>query len=308
MATDAAVSGTVPGKRLEEGRVSISSQEAEARRLAALLPPLLVAAERVAATVAGSHGRRRAGPGETFWQYRARQPGDSVTAIDWRQSARGQRLYVRETEWAAAQTIWLWCDCSPSMAWRGSRDRPEKGERALVLGLALAALLLRAGERVAVPGGGTGRGGSLARLAHALAAAAPRELPGAAGLARHGEAVLLSDFLMPLEQVEATVRSLAATGAAGHLVQVLDPAEEALPYEGRLRFAGLEGEGETLVRRAEDLRRPYAERMAAHRDGLSAIARAAGWSFAVHHTDQPPEAALLALHVRLGATRRGSRK
>ena len=47
---------------------------AEARRAEALgarLPPLLVAAERVAATVAqGVHGRRRVGQGDSFWQFR----------------------------------------------------------------------------------------------------------------------------------------------------------------------------------------------------------------------------------------------
>jgi uncharacterized protein (DUF58 family) len=265
---------------------------------------------------AGAHGRRRTGPGETFWQFRSGQPGDPAAAIDWRQSARGQRLYVRETEWAAAQTVWLWCDRSPSMAWRSQRDLPDKGARAAVLGLALAALLLKAGERVGVlgrQGSAPGRAGmDLGRIGHALLAAGPGELsgdlPGAAGLPRHGEVVLVSDFLQPLQRIEAAVRALAATGASGQMVQVLDPAEETLPFAGRVRFAGLEGEGETLVRRAEDLRDGYGERLTRHRDGLAAIAGAAGWGLTTHHTDQPPEAALLALHVRLAGPRRGGRR
>jgi uncharacterized protein (DUF58 family) len=277
-------------------------RENQARRLAERLPPLLVAAERIAATVAaGAHGRRRTGPGETFWQFRRYQAGDSAAAIDWRQSARGERLFVRETEWAAAQTVWLWCDGSASMAWRSERDLVEKGERAQLLALALAALALKGGERVAALGGGlppTAGAGALERLARAFddCRAAPVALPS-----RHGEAVLFSDFLAPLEETEALVRRLAAAGVAGHLLQVLDPAEETLPFTGRVRFAGLEGEGEQLVRRAEDLRDGYARRLAAHRDGVAAIARGFGWSFAVHHTDQPPQAALLALHMRLSA-------
>lgn len=284
----------------------------QAQSLAARLPPLLVAAERVAATVAGGiHGRRRAGSGETFWQYRHSQPGDSAAAIDWRRSARTQGLFVRETEWSAAQTVWLWRDGSPSMAWRSTPERPEKRERAELLILALAALLLRGGERVALLSGAlppTTGGGALRRLAAAL----PTEpvglgLPAVNGLPRHAELVLASDFLLPLEVLDTDIRALAATGAIGHLLQVLDPAEESLSFAGRIRFTGLEGEGEALVRRAEDLRDAYAGRLAAHRDGLAAIARRVGWTFAVHHTDQPPQHALLALSARLATPRIGAR-
>ena len=118
-------------------------------------------------------------------------------------------------------------------------------------------------------------------------------------LPHHATVVLAGDFLAPLEETAAWIGGLAATGASGHLVQVLDPAEESLPYDGRVRFQGLEGEGELLARRAEDLRTPYVERLAAHRDGLAALARSVGWSFAPHRTDQPPQHALLALYARL---------
>jgi uncharacterized protein (DUF58 family) len=286
-----------------------TASEHQAQDLAARLPPLLVAAERIAATVAqGAHGRRRTGPGETFWQFRRYQPGDPATAIDWRQSARSDPLFVRETEWSAAQTGWLWRDPSASMAWRSSPALPEKRERAELLLLALAALLLRGGERVALLSGAlapTGGSGALGRLARALATeTAGAGLPTAPP-PRHAALVLIGDFLAPLEDIDAQVGRLAAAGASGHLLQVLDPAEETLPYRGRVRFAGLEGEGETVVRRTEDIRTAYIERLNAHRDGLAAIARSAGWTFALHHTDQPPQLALLALHAALAAPRTG---
>ncbi len=124
-----------------------------AERLGTPLPPLLVAAERVAATVtAGLHGRRRVGPGETFWQFRHYQSGDPVRSIDWRRSARSDSLYVCEHEWQAAQSVWLWCDGSPSMAYHAQATLPTKGERAALLCMALAVLLMRAGERVALLG------------------------------------------------------------------------------------------------------------------------------------------------------------
>ena len=102
--------------------------------LAAKLPPLLIAAERVAATVAqGVHGRRRVGLGESFWQFRSYEPGDPPQRIDWRQSAKSDRVFIRQTEWEAAQSAWLWRDGSPSMRYRSAPTLPEKRERAEVL-------------------------------------------------------------------------------------------------------------------------------------------------------------------------------
>jgi uncharacterized protein (DUF58 family) len=279
---------------------SAGTSALRAEALAGRLPPLVVAAERVAATVMqGVHGRRRAGQGDAFWQFRPYAPGDSVNRIDWRQSAKSDRLFLRETEWEAAQSVALWRDAGPTMGWRGGADRPQKGERAEMLLLALASLLLRGGERVRLLGerrAYAGRG-AMASLAEALG----RHRPGPAddGLPRHARAVLFGDFLQPLEETRAAVAALAARGVRGHLLQVLDPAEETLPYAGRIRFEGLLAEQPLLLPRVEGVRELYAERLAAHRAGLQAIAAAAGWRFATHRTDAPPEAALLGLWTAL---------
>jgi uncharacterized protein (DUF58 family) len=282
-------------------------------RLAAVLPPLLVRAERVAATVAqGVHGRRRVGTGDTFWQFRRYEFGDPTQRIDWRRSAKSDALFIRETEWEAAASVWLWCDVSPSMAYRSSPRLPEKGDRAALLLLALTALLVRGDEHVALLGAGLpprpGRP-ALNRLAlilerwrQKLDAAPAGSLPGYEILPRHGQLVLIGDLLAPLEETDALVRRFAGHGVKGHLVQVLDPAEETLPFAGRNRFEGLEGEGEVLIRRTEAVRGAYVDRLAAHRDGLHAIARAVGWDFVVHRTDRPPEQALLALYATLSAS------
>ena len=282
-----------------------------ARRAEALgsrLPPLLVAAERVAATVAqGVHGRRRTGQGESFWQFRPFTAGDPVARIDWRQSAKSDRAYIRETEWEAAQTIVLWRDGSPSMRWRSRLAATEKRDRAGLLLLALAALLLRGGERVALLGESpvSGRAG-LDRLAATLERgsedAAMAGLPQAAFVPRHARVVLIGDFLAPLEQIQASVARFAAIPASLHMLQILDPAEASLPYHGRVRFQGLEHENETLIPNVQALRGAYARALAAHQAGLAAIAAGAGSRFAVHHTDQPAEAALLGLYTTLDRT------
>ncbi|WP_309139524.1 DUF58 domain-containing protein [Siccirubricoccus sp. G192] len=261
-----------------------------------------MAADRVAATVLqGVHGRRRAGQGDAFWQFRPFLPGDPATRIDWRQSAKSDRLFIRETEWEAAQTVALWRDGSASMGWRSSPAMPPKRERAELLLLALASLLLRGGERVRLIGGPgrshAGRAGLEALAQGLLRNDGPdAELPQPdPGLPRHARAVLFGDFLAPLPEIQRAVAALAARPVRGHLLQILDPAEETLPYLGRVRFEGLEAEEPTLVPRVETIRALYAERLRQHRAGVAAIAAAAGWGFLTHRTDQPPGQALLAL-------------
>ncbi len=280
-----------------------------AEQLAARLPPLLVAAERVATTVAqGVHGRRRVGTGETFWQFRQYQPGDAVPRIDWRESAKSMRLYIRETEWEAAQSVWLWRDSSASMDYASSAAAPTKRARADLLVLALAALLIRGGERVALLGTGlapTNGRAVLGRLALTLQRPAPgADLPGFEPLPRYGQVVLIGDLLAPLERIQALVGRFAGMGVRGHLLQVLDPAEETLPFAGRVRFEGLEQEASLLIGRVETVREDYTRKLAEHRAGLAAIARSTGWSFGTHRTDRPPHTALLALYGTLAEPRR----
>ena len=266
----------------------------------------MVAAQRVAATVAqGVHGRRRVGQGDSFWQFRPFLPGDEARRIDWRQSAKSDRAFVRETEWEAAQTVFLWADASASMRWHSRAVPTEKRGRAELLLLALAALLLRGGERVVLMAQDarplSGRTG-LERLAADLARAQGDDatgLPPGIAMPRHANAVLFGDFLAPLEDIQAVIARLAARAVRGQLVQILDPAEALLPYAGRIRFEGLEQEAPVLIPRVDGLREAYAEKLAAQQDGLRAICGGAGFGFAVHRTDHAPEAALLALYAVL---------
>jgi uncharacterized protein (DUF58 family) len=280
-----------------------------AEELASTLPPLLVAAERVASTVAqGVHGRRRIGQGDAFWQYRAYQPGDTAQKIDWRQSAKTQHVFIRENEWEAAQSVWLWRDDSPSMHYASQRNLPHKGERGGLLLLALATLLMHGGERVALLGEGyppaVGRA-TLVRLAETLARdnQAGANIPARDPLPRHAHTVLFSDFLGPMEEIEAAVHGFAGRGVNGHLVQILDPAEETLPFNGRIRFEGFEDEGTTLINRTETVRDEYMHRLATRREALQALCRRRGWTFSLHHTDASPQSALLTLFGMLSQLR-----
>lgn len=286
---------------------SVAGHRQTAEGLAAPLPPLLVAAEHVATTVAqGVHGRRRVGQGESFWQFRPYAYGDTPQQIDWRRSARSDRLFIRETEWEAAQSVWFWHDQSASMNYRSDNTLPEKWERATILNLALMSLLVRGGERIALldrPDRPASGRATLNRIASILTEHRPHEndngIPPSPELPRFGTVILIGDFLAPPESILKAARTLAARGIRGFMLQVLDPAEVDMPFHGRRRFMGMEDEGELLVGRAESLRLGYLKRLAELQDELRTFARRADWHFAVHRTDSPAPPALLELYTAI---------
>ena len=284
----------------------------DALDLARRLPALIVAAKEVAATVMhGVHGRRRAGVGETFWQFRPFVWGESTTRIDWRRSARDDRVYVREREWEAAHTVWVWMDRSASMAYVSSLAMQSKLDRALVLGLAVADILVRGGERVGIHGltRALATRGIVERFAEALLeedrrSKSPRsELPGADPLAPRTQAVLFGDVLSSADEITAVIQAMASRGALGHVVMIADPVEETFPFSGHTEFLDVDSSARLRVGEAEAFRDDYINRLAAHRDAVRQACQSRGWSFTVHRTDRPAAEALLALRMRLEAGR-----
>ncbi|MBX3507910.1 DUF58 domain-containing protein [Parvibaculum sp.] len=283
----------------------------QAEALTEAMPPLVTEAEHVASTIAqGVHGRRRTGMGETFWQYRRYREGDTASSVDWRHSARSSHLFVRETEREAAESIWIWRDGSASMDYASDFAPCSKKDRATVLALALSSLLVQGGESVAALGHGfapaPGRA-ALRRMAHALLDA-PQDgddearsasLPPAERIPRFAQVVLISDFLSPADEIVARMKAYAADGIRGHMIQVLDPAEEDLPFSGRTEFEGIEEELRLMVGRAQNLREAYHQRLEIHRNRIVEMARRVDFTFATHRTDRGPQTALLALYSAL---------
>lgn len=288
----------------------------EAEEAASLFPALLIDAERIAQTVAaGLHGRRRAGPGETFWQHRPYTFGDPVSAIDWRQSARAaDRLYIRQNEWEAAAAVYIWRDPSLSLDYASSKNLPTKGRRADILATALSILLAQAGERIGLLGEGRrpfqGRTAP-SRILEALITQNLREVktdtdqsaPPMTHVARGARIVLLSDFFTSFDKIEAAASAYANEGARGALVQICDPAEEAFPFEGRVEFKDMESSDRLIFGETGSLRRSYQEKFNAHRAKLEGLARKTGWTFLSHHTDRPAQTAILSLFTALGDAR-----
>lgn len=266
--------------------------------LAARLPRLILEARRVSASVHGIHGRRRAGPGESFWQYRPLVAGESASRIDWRRSARDGHLFVREREWEASHTVWLWIDRSASMGFASTLAQAPKIDRALVAGFALAETLVEGGERV----GHLGLTRPMASrniielLAQAIAAdrqGAEDDLPPAAPLQRLSDAIIVTDGLSPADSLAARIRALSGSGARGHVLLIADPIEETFPFTGQAELFDLEDGLALRVGDAGSWGEDYRQRLAAHREAIREACRKAGWTLTLHRTDRPASEAVL---------------
>jgi uncharacterized protein (DUF58 family) len=291
---------------------AIRRADGESRMLAASLPRLVLEARRIAANVIhGLHGRRRAGAGENFWQYRRFVSGEPASRVDWRRSARDEHLYVREREWEASHTVWVWPDRSPSMAFASRDARDSKLERGLIVAFALADLLVAGGERVGIPGlmNPTASSNVIDKMAQAMLHddATRLSLPPSFVPSALAEIVVLSDFWSPIPEIRSMLAGLSSSGAHGTLIQVVDPAEETFPYSGRVEFVEPEGGEMITAGRAESWMNDYVARVALHRDEIRAETNRLDWLFSTHTTSRSAAELLLFLHGGMMVSKGGVR-
>jgi len=292
--------------------LAIRRADGESRTLAASLPRLVLEARRIAANVIhGLHGRRRAGAGENFWQYRRFVSGEPAARVDWRRSARDDHLYVREQEWEASHTVWIWPDRSPSMAFASHQARDSKLERGLIVAFALADLLVAGGERVGIPGlmNPTASNNVIDKMAQAMLHddATRMSLPPSFVPSALAEIVVLSDFWSPMPDIRNMLAGLSSSGAHGTLIQVVDPAEETFPYSGRIEFVEPEGGEVITAGRAESWMNDYVARVALHRDEIRAETNRLDWLFSTHTTSRSAAELLLFLHGGMMVSKGGIR-
>jgi uncharacterized protein (DUF58 family) len=293
----------------EETRSPRRGETEAALSLADRMPRLILEARRVAAALAhGIHGRRRAGPGETFWQFRPFVAGEAAQRVDWRRSGRDDRLFVREREWETAQSVWMWIDRSASMGYVSDLAHASKIERALVLGLALADTFVEGGERVGLLGLMPARASRqiAEKVGEALVsdtAGLDEDLPPRAPVGRFDEAILISDFLSPLSDIGPVIEGIAGRGARGHLVMIVDPVEETFPFAGQAMLHDLEEGVQLRVGDAGSWGQAYRERITLHREAIADMTRRRGWTLTIHHTDRPASEAALRLVTLVAASR-----
>ncbi len=277
------------------GRLAdILALRGEAEHSVSTLPALMMAAEKISATVmSGLHAQRKAGSGEKFWQFRDYHTTDQPQDIDWRQSAKTDRVFIKEKEWQTTQRTYLWCATGASMHFTSDRKRYSKREVAQILTLSLALLLRQSEEQVGLFGDiKTGRSEEkMQKIGQNLFedsdAGDTGSLPPSMhfSLPRHASFVGISDFLSSVEDIAHSFMPIAPSAQNALIIQVLDPAEIDLTYQGRVRFRGLdEGEVE-VIDHVASVRQDYTRRMEAHIAQVKALCHEQHWSYILHRTD-----------------------
>ena len=180
--------------------------------------------------------------------------------VDWRRSARSDAVYIRENEWESANTLWVWANTGPRMDYKSHLSTVTKLDRAQIIATAMAVLAMRGHERIGALGSpraaANGRM-ALLRVAEWIAEKRDTPIPQSNGKQKRAAIVLVSDFLDPIPDMQRSLTLLAEAGLKGHVVQIADPAEETLPFDGRNEFLGLDTSSTYLARKTENLRAAY---------------------------------------------------
>lgn len=265
---------------------NLSTLRTEAEALAKSLPRLSVQTRASEAVHLGSAGRKRAGMGEDFWEYRRYNQEDDIARIDWRRSARGDTLFVRETELETARSFYMYADAHEGFNWSSNAELTTKADRARIMMMAVANLLSREGERVGVLGSGQPAAFGKRALERFYTQIATPERNLLITPKHSGTVIIASDFYDPVEIWQARLAPIAAKCRDGILLGVADPVEVNFPFKGRTRFSRPGTAFQRILGRAETLQEEYARKFKENRTGMAALAANLGWRFITHATDE----------------------
>ena len=280
------------------GRTSTPNKMADAQIVEALdatLPAIMMDARRAASgIVMGEHGRRRAGVGDAFWQYREWSNGESIRQVDWRRSAKSDKLFIRERERQNPALLQIWCDQRPSMNWTSDPKIPTKAQRGLIIGLALAIATRAGGERVHALGLNTPLNNEIqfARLLVEAGQKLPLQYQA-------GQVLLISDGLELPEIWAQRVQHITSARAQLIVLLIADRAELEFPFQGRIAFSTSPTETPLILGRAQSARSDYMDAYRQHMIAVRHAIQSAGGEVFDHCTRDPPIAIMLNLAAAL---------
>lgn len=255
-----------------------------ARELAAAYGRVMVQAERLAhSLMMGFHGRKQAGTGEEFWQFRPYVEGDTTRKIDWRESAKREKMYMRDNEWEAAQRILFHYTPHARLDYSSDKNTPTKKQRAELILFALSFLFQKSGELFSLNGSGltfNNNHAQIEKIADFLSlAGAENTLLSDTGSAQKSIPVIIDDFLSPIEDVKTRFMQACAGSKDGYVIQVLDNAEINFPFEGHIEFTDSTAVQSLTFSKTQSVRDAYLKRFHAHQDALLKLCHNMGLSY-----------------------------
>jgi uncharacterized protein (DUF58 family) len=272
---------TAPGQTLDDGRAELVLNRMQ-----------LLVTRKLDGLLQGDYLGLLPGPGTEAGESREYRPGDDVRRMDWPVTARTTLPHVRQTVVDRELETWLALDLSASLDFGTAHYL--KRDLAIAASASIAHLTVRGGNRIGAVIGTANqtvrlpaRGGrkEAQGLLRSIARTATR--PGRADLGalvdllnhpprRRGLAVVISDFMTPVEQWARPLRKL---GVRHDLlcVEIVDPRELELPDVGVIALVDPETGAMHEVQTGDPkLRYRYGEAAAAQRSEISSALRRAG--------------------------------
>lgn len=276
-----------------------------AEEAGASLSALRIDAENAVASVLhGEHAQSKPGMGEKFWQYREYVPGDRPQDIDWRQTAKTEHVFIKQKEWQTPQSVIFWCNQSASMDFRSKDKIPHKIDVARIFTLAMALIMLRSGEKVGIFGSRkVGRSENTLldiemKLTEDIRSTLPLADYSMYDLPQHASFVQIGDFLEPLDLIEHNFKQFSGRCSGGFVIQVLDPAELDLPYDGRVLFEDGNANRQQIDN-VGSVRAAYKKRIREHNAALQQLCKENQWHYIQHRTDQDIKETLMNIRAAL---------
>lgn len=272
------------------GFKKIISLRQNAEMAAADLPALMMQARIIAQNIHhGLHPKHKEGTGEEFWQFRDYVSGDRPQDIDWRQSGKTDHIYIRQKELHITKKTFFWCASDRGMNYSSQKKIPTKSETAQIICLALALLMARANEQIGYFGDlKTGHNEAhIQNLGLAMTTEKKNySLPSVMefSIPRNSSFVAVGDFLSPLEEIENRFSQLSLRGIHALVIQVLDPSELELDFEGRIQFQGTKTQDQEIIDHITSVREEYQERIKTQISGIKNLCRKNGWHYVLHNT------------------------
>jgi uncharacterized protein (DUF58 family) len=257
------------GEGIFGSMVDISEVLKRVRRIELLMRGL------VRESLGGEYHSSFKGQGMDFHDIREYQAGDEVRVIDWNVTARAGAPFIKTFREERQLTVFLLVDVSASGAYGGRVQSKRELAAEVAACFAFSAIhnqdqvgLILFSDHVELflpPRKGAG---NTLRLIREILAWEPlgrrTSLPAATDLlvksvSRRALCFLVSDFLVPPEQVDEAIR-VAAVKHDLVAVQVSDPNEESLPASGRISLEDPEsGEQVTINPSRGAVREQYAD-------------------------------------------------
>ncbi len=282
-----------------------------ARKESSTVPPMRLVAQELASRIAGPRPRNKAGAGMTLQANTAYDPQrHTPKQVNWRRqgptdSTGKPALMARDMKKEVIYTTYMAFDMSRSMRFQSEDSACNKAQEAGILGMALAYLTVAAGDQFTVLGSDMNMGrreNAVDNMAATLNRMYDREadLPSLSQykgrpLERGSFAVIFTDAMTDPEALQKKLKQLARTGVKGHVVQVLDPVERDMTFDGNVNFVDLKtGDTHDKIGDVAAIRENYVERFNTHQQELHAAVKGVpGWRITTHYTGETDRAATL---------------